>query len=85
MKKNTFKCAGNIGSGKGVTLAKSAAKLVRSCKPRNILITVRCSAHDKDFLKEVAQSQGISLQKFMLEAAKVEAEKVFCACSNPGL
>jgi hypothetical protein len=79
MKKNTFKCAGNIGSGRGVTLARSAKPLLRAIKKENArfhLITLRCSAEDKGLIQTAANYTDVSLSKFVLDAAEAQAKEV---------
>lgn len=70
MKRETVKASN------GVTLAKTATKLVRSCKPRNILISLRCTAAMKELIQQAAKAEGQAVQKFVLEAATIEARLV---------
>jgi len=68
MAANTFKL-------NGVTLAKSAQPLLREIRAtpcrrvHTVLISIRCTVADKEFIRYMAKSQGLALQKFVMQAA----------------
>jgi Protein of unknown function (DUF1778) len=74
MKVQTFKCEGKIGASKGVTLARSAAPLIRAIRrmphpTRGILITLRCPVETKRFIQQAAKLSNMSVSRFVLHAA----------------